>query len=327
MAGNPAIGDVHYNQMLQNFSVSWVSDASKYASGQNAFPTVRVEHKSDAYWKFNKADQLRAAMRPRAAGGEAAEAGFGIDPNAEYTCKNWALRVAIPDDKRDNQDPAVDLDKRAAVYLSDQMLRTQEADFLSRYFKSGVWGQDLAVGTTWDQAGSTPIKKLRAAIIQAESQSGFQVETIIISKRVWGILQDNADFISRVNFGTPAPNGSNPNPSIVTPQLLAQVLELRKVIVASAVTCTSQAGTTDVFDFMSGKDCLLIYAPENAEMDGPTSGAKFVWTGRTGAGSDGQIFRSYRDEKRKSDIVEIECAWSFNMVCPELGIYVPGAIA
>lgn len=330
MSGNPAIQDVHFNQTLTNFSVSWISDNSKYISGQGCFPTINVVHKSDNYWRFDKADLLRAAMRPRAVGSEAAEAGYSVDPNSLYVCKNWALKTVIPDDKRRNADPAIDLDRNSTNYLSDQLLRAQEQDFYLKYMRTGVWGIDYtqASGGYWDLAGSTPIKVLRAQIIQAESQSGFPVDTMVLGKRVWAALQDNADFLSRVNFGTPAPTGSQPNPSQVTLETLAMILGLRRVIVASAVQSTSQKGVTPrTYDFISGKDVLLQFSPPTAQLEEPTAGAKFVWTGRDNAGADGQILRRYRDEARKADVVEIECAWTFDVVCPELGIYIPQVIS
>lgn len=330
MAGNPTIQDVHFNQTLTNFSVSWISDNTKYASGQNGFPTVPVLHKSDNYWRFEKADLLRSAMRPRAIGSEAAEAGYSVDPNSLYVCKNWALKMVIADDKRRNADPAIDLDRNATNFLSDQMLRAQEQDFYAKYMHAGVWGIDYIIPSNlyWDLAGSTPIKTMRAQIVQAESQSGYPVDTMVIGKRVWAALQDNADFISRVNFGTPAPAGQAPNPSQVTLELLAMVLGLKRVIVASAAQCTSQKGVTPrTYDFISGKDALLIYAPPTAQLEEPTAGAKFVWTGRDNAGADGQILRRYRDDARKADVVEIECAWSFDIVCQELGIYFPQVIS
>lgn len=323
---NPVIQDVHFNQMLTNFSVAYVADNSNYASAQNAFPTVRSPHKSDSYWRFDRADMLRLAMKPRAVGAEAAEAGFDVDPNSTYNCKNWALRKFIPDDTRRNADPSIDLDKLAVNFLTGQMLQAQEVDFFTKFVKASVWGIDMTVGTQWNVAGSTPIKTTRANILAAQKQTGWKVDTIIMGEAVWSPLQDNADFLSRVSFGTPAALGQQPNPSIVTPQLLATLLGVKRVIVSGAVQCTSEKGQTNVYDFISGKDAILVFAPPVVGPQEATAGVKFVWTGRDNAGADGQILRRYRNEDRKGEFIEIECAWTNEIVCPELGIYIPNAV-
>lgn len=324
MPSQPTIQDVHYSQTLTNFSVAYVQNNTSFASAQNAVPTIGVQHKSDNFWRYDRADFFRMAAKLRAPGTEAAQSGFNLDPNSVYVCKNWALRKCIADDERDNADPAVDLDKMTAEYLTAQMMLAQELDFFSKFLKTGVWTTNPTLTLTWDAAGSTPIKNLRDAILLQQKLTGLKADTAVMGEYVWAKLQDNADFLARVNFGTP---GSAANPSMVTTELLAQILGVRRVIISGAVHNKAAEGLTPDYDFVAGKSALVMYSPPTAQLMQAAAAVKFVWTGRKGAGADGQILRTYREERLKADIVEIECAWTHDMVCPELGIYFDAAVA
>jgi hypothetical protein len=321
----PTLSDVHYNRPLSNVSVAYIQSAEGFASVQ-AFPKCPVQKQSDLYYVWSKDDFYRSAMKIRAPGEESAGSGFGLAPSGNYYCKPWALHKDIDDYIRANQDDVIDLERTTTRYLTQQMMICQERTWMTSFFKQGVWATDYDVtqGATlakWDLAGSSPLRQIRSQIKLMMGATGYRPNKLILSATVFNTLVDHPDFIGRVAFGTPG------NPSMVNEQLIAGLLGLDKVIIASAVQNTANEGQPGVMNFIAPPGALLCYAAPEPALDAPSAGYTFSWAGMYGAGPDAARILKMRAELRRSDRIEIEGAWDHHVVSSDLGVYFYNTLA
>jgi len=140
----------------------------------------------------------------------------------------------------------------------------------------------------------------------------------VLPDDVWTKLQDNADFLDRIAItGT----------KIVTTQLLASVLDISEVLIASVVEDKALEGAAADMDWVYSKDALLVYAAPKPSLMKPSAGYTFSWTGYLGATSLGTRIKRMRIDQINSDRVEGEMAYDQKVVAADLGVFFNNVIS
>ena len=317
---NPVAGDLRVDQVLTNLSIAYIQNATDFVADK-VFPPVSTEVQSDRYAVYNRADFFRNEMQKRASGAPSAGGGFRIDNTPTFYADVWSLHKDIDDQTRRNQRQPVDLDRDSAIYLSQQALIRRDKQWVTQYFSSSVWDIDrtgVSSGPTgtqflqWDQTSSTPIRTIKQS-------TGFKPNVLVLGAFPWMVLQDHSDFLDRIKYT---------QRGMVTPDLLAAVLELDRVVIASGIEATSaENAASDTFDFIAGKNALLAYAASAPGLMQPSAGYTFSWSGLVGAGPQGNRIKSFRMEELESDRVEIEMAFDMKQVATALGAFYGSAVA
>jgi len=293
-------------------------------AAMSVFPPVPVEHKSDSFYRWSRADLLRHVMQQRAPGALVEMGGVRLSTTA-YSCNDWALGYPIPDGIRRNADRMLNLDYMATEYLTNQALLNREIAWASAYFTAGsgwgttVTGQAGASDSThvkyWNTGGSTPIEDILAGKVAIHASTGYEPNVLVLGYKTHQALKTNPEIIDRLKYGQTAPG-----PVKVTNSDLAALFEVDKVVVMGAVQTTSPEGAaTDTFDFIGGPNALLTYAAPAPGLMVASGGYTFNWQGLEGVTSSGWRIKKYRVEERESDIVEIQQAYAFGLVAPALG--------
>lgn len=309
---NPTAGDVHINRPLTNISIAFIQDASEFVATR-VFPNIPVRKQSDLYFSYSRADWLRNQAQKRAPSTESAGGGYGL-ANDNYFAEKWAFHQDVDDDTRTNADDPLSPDQDATAFVTHQMNLARETVWVSSYFVPGVWATDTTPGTLWDAANSTPIEDIRAQMVAVKSATGFKPNVLVLSPRVWNVLQDHPSIIARIQFGQPGA------PSTASLQLLAQILELQEVMVAEAVVNSGPEGGAESTDFIVGNHALLVYRANNPGLRTPSAGYTFGWSGLLGAGAFGNRIKRFRMDELNSDRIEGEIAFDTKVVAPELGV-------
>jgi hypothetical protein len=329
----PTLGDVHVNRPLTNISVAYSQEAAGVEFvADRAFPAIPVENKSDLYYTYKRTDFNRDEMQKRALSTESAGTGYGLDSTGTYNCDVWALHKDVDDQIRANSDSPLAPDRDAAIFLTNKALIRRETQWVSQYFKTGIWtgevaGQATADGTHvgyWDYATSNPITDIRHAKTQARLNSGGFVPNIaVFSRPVFDKLVDHPDFIDRTKYGQTAPN-----PAMATRRIMAEILELEEVLVVDAVYNTAAEGATESNAFIGGLSAALFYRPRNPGLMTPSAGYTFNWTGLIGStGGAGVRIKTFRMEHLASDRVEIDAAFDMRVVSKDCGFFFNNVIS
>jgi len=314
----PTKSDVHVNKPLTNISIAYLQDQTQYISAK-VFPNVPVQKQSDVYFKYDKGEWHNANAKPRAPGTESAGTGYTLS-NDTYFCKPFALHKDVPDQLRQNADQPLDMDRDATLITTRSILLTQEKNWMTNYFTTGVWGTDVDVsmGTQWSASGSTPISTLCTYVTAVEKSTGFKPNTLVISNDVWAAIRNNADFLDRISVTVD---------KIMTTDLLARLIEVERVFVSSAVENTAKEGLTASMNWLSSKGAMLCYAAPNPGLMAPSAGYTFSWSGLYGAGDNGLRTLKFRMQNLASDRVESEMAYDQKLVASDLGVFFHKCIA
>jgi len=329
----PTLGDVHVNRPLTNISVAYSQEAAGVEFvADKAFPPIPVENKSDLYWTYVRADWNRDEMAKRGLSMESAGTGYNVNSTGTYTCDVWALHKDVDDQIRANSDSPLSPDRDATIFLTQKALIRKENQWVSQYFKTGIWTGQLAGQATadsthvmyWDLSTSSPITDIRHAKTQARLNAGGFVPNIgVFSRPVFDKLVDHPDFIDRTKYGQTAPN-----PAMATRRIIAEILELEEVLVMDAVYNTAAEGATESNSYIGGLSAGLFYRPKNAGLMVPSAGYTFNWTGMIGqTGGAGLRIKTFRMEHLNSDRVEIDSAFAMAQVSADCGFFFSNVIS
>lgn len=331
---NPTHSDVHISRPLTDLSVAHFSaNAGKYVASR-AFPSVAVQRQYDKYVVYDDGDLLRVQADRRAPGTKSPLGGYRLSTD-NYSCDRWAIGRPIDDPTRANADPNFNLDAEAVEFITDQVEKAKDNQFLTDFFTTAVWsgcsnssdmtGQSAPSSTTsnflqWNDVASTPIEDIRGEMIAVESKNGYRPNKLVLGPRTYRHLQDHPDILDRIKNTNPGA------PATINQQLLAALFELDEVLVLRAVKNTGPEGGTDSVDFMAGKSALLLYTAPNPGLRTVSAGYTFTWTG-AGAPLTGARIKRYRDEPIESDMIEGETWTDSKQVVATLGGFFATAVA
>lgn len=329
----PSPGDVHVNAPLTNISIAYMQDATKFIS-QRVFPNIPVAKQSDRYFVYDRGEFNRDEMQERAPGTESAGGSYKLDNTPTYFANVFAFHKDVPDQMRSNADSPLNPDREATEYVSSKALIKREKLWVSKYFKTGVWGTDATPAILWDAANSTPITDVRKAKRGILRDTGFQPNTLVMGKKVYDILVDHPSIIDRVKYGQTAGN-----PAMAGLIALSQLFEIERIFIMEAIENTAvetaanfvHPGATPAYfnhQFIGdSRSCLLCYSAPSPGLMTPTAGYTFSWTGFIGAGTEGNRIKRFRMENLESDRVEIQMAFDQKLVCKDLGYFFENTVA
>lgn len=305
----PGASDVHIDRALTNMSLMFLQAPGSFV-GMSVFPVVRVDKQTDKYFTFDRNDFYRDGMRRRAPATESAGGGY-TQSSDSYGCDVWALHKDIPDQVRANTDAPLNPDRNATQYLTHQALIRNEIQWAADYFKTGVWGTSATPSNLWsDYTSSDPIGDIRTGKRTVLANTGFEPNTLTLGYDVYIKLQDHPDVVDRYKYTSA---------QTITPEMLAALFEVERVLVCKAVKATNVENETAAYDFIEGKHALLTYSPPNPAIEVPSAGYTFLWTGISGGLGEAAAISRFRMEHLKADRVEIEMAWDNKLTSSALG--------
>lgn len=310
---NPTAGDVHVNRPLTNFGQAFIQRAETFV-GLRAMPNLPVTFQSDLFNVWSREDFFRDVALERADGTESAGGSFNLT-RPTYTAEVWAFHKDVTDRQRANQDPGINLDQQAARYVSQILMIRREALFAALFMQGSDFWSGTDVDAIWGGAGD-PITDIRAGIEEVQGNTGFRPNKMLIGRTGWNTLLDNADVLARITGGA-LPG----NPAIVQRALLAQLFEMDEIFVVDAVVNSAVEGAAESTAFIAPDDCLIYYAPNTVDMEEPTAGIQFSWTGFLGATPSGFRVKRMRADLIEADRVEGQMAFVYQVVATELGKY------
>lgn len=155
--GQPTRSQVHAIDVpLTNVSTAYWQNENNFIATK-VFPVVPVDHKTDKYYTYTKADWFRDEAKPRADASESAGSGYGMS-TASYSCDVFALHKDIGNQVRQNADPGINLDADATRFLTQRMLLRQEIQWVTDVFTTSIWATDSTPTNLWsDFTASDPI--------------------------------------------------------------------------------------------------------------------------------------------------------------------------
>jgi hypothetical protein len=305
----PETTQVHVNVALTNVSLAYRNPAF---IADLVAPPVAVRKQQDKYYVYDAArEAFRSTDDRRAPGAEANEVDFALSTDFYY-CQDHALLSVIPDEERENADPAIQPDIDRTEFLSDKIDLNKEMELASLVATdASLPGATLAGADQWSHADSDPqlaVEAGKAAIIEK-----VQVlpNTLVLPYEVYSKVHTHAKLLERV---------SHTGSLVPTAQILAQLFDVERVLVPRAVKNTARPGQAPAMSYVWGKHAFLCYIPPRAALKTLAFAFTFQWTAAPGS-VGGRMVETWRDNARKADVLRVQRYYDQKLIAPE-AVYV-----
>jgi hypothetical protein len=298
MAVYDAVGrrNVREDRVLTNISVAWPNEGFV---GERLLPTVRVRKQSDQYYVFGREKWgLEPGGDVRAPGTVANEIPGMEVSKAPYFCIEHALQIPVTDEERQNADSHISPDRDGTELVTARIMLGRELAIRDLVMTAANYAPTnvvtLAGNERWnDYVNSDPIDDFRQPRRIMHGSIFLEPNTAVIPWLVMWTLEGHPDFLERIKYS---------ERGIVTPQLVAAILGLSRVIVPGVGYNDARMGQAESLDYVWGKDVLLAYVPPRAGLKIPAFGYEFAWV--YPGGSVQEVTR-WREVQRKSDLVRV----------------------
>ena len=244
-------GNVHIDQALTNISVGWPTEG---LAGAALFPSVTVRKQSDKYYIFGREGWL-PEVDLRAPGTEANEISGAAVSLDTYYAQEHALQIAVTDEERENADSPLSPDRDGTNIVTSKIMLGRERTFQTLATTAANYASGHSVtlsGTSqWnDYANSDPISDLRTAKLTIHSKIFTEPNVAVIPYQVMTKLEYHPDFLERIKYSERA---------IFSPELLASVLGIERVIVPGVGINSAVVGQTASLGYLWCKDVVVAY--------------------------------------------------------------------
>lgn len=316
------------NNYLTNLSVAHFQPDDWFVS-PFIFPIVPVQLSTSHYYKFSKADLARDNVQRKPQFGKAQPMIFGSE-EALYKCEVDQIIVGIDQigtlDYQRAGTPGISDPRRAKVRLAtEQMKLHMDRVFAEGYFKTGIWTNEYTGVTGAAPSGKQFYKFDDANFDAVHFFGGLRTEmkrngrrnpnTLALGVEAYEGLKRNPEILERVKY-----SGSTANPATINQNVLAQLLEIDRVVVLNSTYNAGGLGEEDMQFICDSKGALLCYAAPNPAIDEASAGYTFAWDML----GNGQYlaFDQYEGEKgTHTEYVEGLMSYTPEKVCDELGYF------
>jgi len=305
----PEVTQVHVNVALTNVSLAYRNPAF---IADLVAPPVNVRKQQDKYFVYDTdREAFRSTDDRRAPGAIANEVDFALSTDT-YLCADHALVSVIPDEERDNADPAIQPDIDRTEFLTDKIDLNKEIELANVVAtNSALPGTTLTGSDQWSHADSDPLIAMETGKASIISKVQVAPNTLVLPYDVYTKVRTHAKILSRIHYsGTLVP----------TAQVLAEMFDVERVLVPRAVKNTATPGQAAAMSYVWGKNAFICYVPPRAALKSVSFALSFLWTAAPGALA-GHLVETWRENARKSDIVRVQRYYDQKVIASD-AIYV-----
>ncbi len=311
----PETAQVHIDVALTNVSVGYANAA--FIAEQIA-PPVPVRKQSGKYFIYDAArEAFRQTSDQRAPGAEANEIGFDISSDSYY-CEDHALEAVIPDEERENADPAIQPDIDHTEFLSEKIALNQEIELAALiYGNASITNTTLVGDDQWSDPDSDPIAAVEAqkeAIIEAVQAAP---NTLVLPYPVFARVRTHPAIVDKMKYVQLAAG---------TTAQLAALFDVERVLVPRAIKNTAQPGQTPQIDYVWGKNALLAYVPPRVGLKQAAFAYSFRWALAPGS-VNGHVVETWRENRRKADMIRVQKYYDMKLIAPGAAYLWKNAVA
>jgi hypothetical protein len=331
------------NDFLTGVALSYAGslpDPDIYVADK-VFPVVPVDLPSGKYKTFPREVFLQNNVGPRPRGGYPRQVTYKMSEDGYTTTVRSEEAIMMWDETPSYVGPPSGSPKAANTrLLQQQHLIDRDMRWASAYFKAGVWGRDIggiASGTPsasqflqWDNDDSDPITLLMTESFGVGRKVGgaYRPRTLVAGVNAFIRLANHPLLLGRLGVN---------NTRMLDASSLANLLGVQKVLVPQGIVNTGPeketiAATTAAADYdwiVGANDALLVYAAPMPSTDAPSGGYTFAWKGLLGAQAFDPMgaVTEGTDARGKFDWIQLDSAYDYKVVAPELGVFFEDAVA
>lgn len=234
----------HIDQRLTDISIAY-KQADFVAA--NLFPEKPVMKGSDLFTVFKKGNAFQVVDDKMDKNSDAHELQIGNGTDT-FVVKDYGLRGFVTQDDIDNADDPLSPEADETEALTGAILLNRE--IRSAAVVSAMSTNTAAVGTKWAVATGSPITDIEAAA----NLMFVRPNVMVVSRPVWDLLKFNTQILGAIG-------GGFTGLKIATTEMIAQLFNLDRVIIAGARKSSTKMPIDPTLGFVWGKSCVLAFVP------------------------------------------------------------------
>lgn len=270
--------DIMVSELQTGWSISYQQEDSNFIADQ-WFPMASVDQIAGYYPKWAKANAFTNSAGTWRPGTLPPAHDLAIDDPGFYACNRYAFQTQLLADLPFVASPAYNLEMATTKYVTDVLRLNKEMIIKDNFFKAGVWGIDVTgvnSGETWEagevttgetfrrfnDADSDPLALFKDAKMAIKKKVGVKPNTLILGEQVYEALRINPQLISLYRN----PQASDKVPTKLNENMIAQALDVDKLMVAGAMYNSTPTASTCTLDWVFGKDMWYGYVDSPGQM-------------------------------------------------------------
>lgn len=284
--------------------------------GAEIMPIAMVDKQSDKYSVYNDRDYLAypdASVGPR---GEVQQLATNIDQSNSFFCAGKALEEYVDMDNIANQDAPLDLLGNANYKANDGLEWNREKEIAAVLTATANYGsnyQTLAAGSEWDAANGTPVQNIQDAVGNCLGGPGPTMLVGWCGWNVYKVLARHPEVRELYKY-----TGSG----LASPQLLAGIFGLDKLLVGKAWQDTANIGQTLSLDRIWGEHFGVARVATSPRKDNYSFGFCFDWQGKQTT-----VTYDQRKSRRGGYYVKVSDAWVPKVVASRAGFLITNCLS
>jgi len=313
---NPTKSQVHVDVPMTNVSIAAFNKPGAFIA-QQAFPRVPVVKESGKYFIFTKSFLFRSHTEKRAAGAPVKLRDYRLTTGT-YTAEEYAVGGIVPDRIAENSDMPLRPYENMAEIIAHDMQMFIEDNWADTALVTGAWTSEATLSGTsqWsDYTNSHPVTVIDAAGDTVSGLSGIPMDmmTLFLGHQVFTALKRHPDVLAALG-------GGDPNLKIITPEKLADIFGVKKVVVGRSLWNTNAEGNaTQTLSRIIGKLALLAYVPDSPALMEAAGG--YFFTNKLA------VTKRYYKEERASEIIETSSIFDYAVTMADAGYLWIDAVA
>ncbi len=300
----PEVSQVHIDTALTHVSVAYRN--GDYIADEVA-PRVAVRKQSDKYFVYDpQREMIRQTPDLRSPGAEATEVDFALSSDS-YFCEDHALEAAIPDEERENADPPLQPDIDRTELLTEKIALNREIA-LETLLRTATMIPVTSLDPTehWNDPATDPLQYFQLARESIFQNAQRRANVVVLPYRVFDVLRNHPRIVERIKYTTAG---------VVTEQLLAQVLDVDRVLVPRAFKNIARKGQPPICVSVWENEVFVLHVPPRPALKQVMAAATFVWTG-VGGSVGGWLVERWRENRRKADMIRVQMYYDHKLIAP-----------
>jgi hypothetical protein len=272
--------------------------------GTRVLTPVEVMKPTGTFGILPVEEMLKVRNTRRAPGAGYSRGEFKFETTT-FACEEHGAEEAVDDKEAEMYSEYFVAEQIAAMRARRAVLSNYEARVAAAVFNTSTWtGSTLFtnVSTEWSNASSgVPVTDVLTAGNKVYENSGFYPNALVINRRVYRNLKNNAQVLDRI---ASAGAGSSIKAADVSVEMLAQVFDLDYVIVAGASKNSANEGqAATLAAFWDNEYAMVCRVATSSDIKEPCIGRTFHWSGD--GSSIGGTAEQYREEQTRSNIIRV----------------------
>lgn len=297
---------IHVDKLLSNVSVKYTNETY---FADKIFPIVPVKKSTDLYRIYTR--DWRIPNTLRAVRGVSNEADFQVTYSS-YALEWHSQKGYVADRDVENYDVG-DFKVDMTEHLTDIIYRKRE-QMVAALFATASWSLQVSLAATgvWSLNGTTasnPIPNFDTGAASILQNAGIKPNFIWMRHDGFIACKNHTSVLDRTKYTS----------AEMTENMLAALFGVKELHVVTPSYDQSQEGRTDSITSIWPNGAFIGYKPANPGPLQPSCGYIFENTGRP-------ITKTWRDEERESDVIEVNREFVPKVVASLAGYYISGPV-